>query len=112
MARRHNWREKVLVLEHTESYPTAGVQVPAGGVDPGEDPADTATRELFEETGLRVPGPAQYLSSQRWHDEAAPSRIRHYYRLTAPLETPDRWEHVVSAGEEDSGCCSGCPSGR
>ncbi len=52
---------------------------------------------------MRVPGPTQYLGSHLWHDEAAPSRIRHYYRLTAPLATPDRWEHVVSAGEDDAG---------
>ena len=48
LARSYQWREKVLVyvtrghdllvLEHTADYPDAGVQVPAGGVDPGESP--------------------------------------------------------------------------
>ncbi|WP_207947729.1 GNAT family N-acetyltransferase [Occultella glacieicola] len=114
LARRHGWREKaliyltrrpdeILVLEHTHEYPDAGVQVPAGGVDPGEEPAQAAVRELLEETGLRVSGPAEYLGSHIWHDEAAPSRVRHYYRLRAPLTTPDRWEHIVSAGTDDSG---------
>lgn len=28
-------------------------QMPQGGIDKGEDPADTATRELFEETSIR-----------------------------------------------------------
>lgn len=114
LASEHGWREKalvyvtrgvdkLLVLEHSEESPDAGVQVPAGGVEPGEDPARTAERELLEETGLRVAGPAVHLVSHFWTTEEAPSRIRHYYWLTAPLDTPDSWLHVVSAGEEDVG---------
>lgn len=101
LAREHGWREKalvyltrgtdeLLVLEHTEAFPDAGVQVPAGGVEPGEDPEGTARRELFEETGLRIAGPAVHLDSYSWSDEAAPSRIRHYYwlRHRPPLPMP------------------------
>ncbi len=110
----HGWREKalvyvtrgveeLLVLEHSEEFPDAGVQVPAGGVEPDEDPARTAERELCEETGLRVTDPAVHLVSHYWTTDDAPSRIRHYYWLTAPLDTPDSWLHVVSAGEEDVG---------
>lgn len=110
----NGWREKalvyltrntdeLLVLEHTEDFPDAGVQVPAGGVEPGEHPAVTARRELFEETGVRVPGPAVHLESHFWTNESAPSRIRHYYWLTAPPGVPDVWSHIVSAGEQDAG---------
>lgn len=113
LARLHGWREKVLVyltraddevlvMEHTDDFPDAGVQVPAGGVEPGEEPAATARRELFEETGLWVVSPAVYLDSHVWNGEA-PSRVRHYYWLTAPPDTPDAWSHVVSAGEGDAG---------
>ena len=107
------WREKVLiyltrgddellVLEHTDQFPHAGVQVPAGGVDPGEDPATTAHRELFEETGLQLTDQAIYLASHVL-TRAAPSRVRHYYWMTAPPATPGSWSHVVSAGDEDAG---------
>lgn len=114
LASERGWREKalvyvtrgdedLLVLEHLEESSDAGVQVPAGGVEPGEDPAQTAQRELFEETGLRLAGAAVHLGSHFWTKEDAPSRIRHYYWMTAPLDTPDSWFHVVSAGQDDQG---------
>lgn len=39
---------ELLLFEH----PNAGVQIPAGTVNPGETPAEAATREVIEETGL------------------------------------------------------------
>lgn len=113
LARSHQWREKVLVyvtrsedllvLEHTADYPDAGIQVPAGGVDSGESPEAAATRELFEETGLTARVPPIYLQSCWWPNPDAPSRIRHYYWVKAPAESPTAWSHVVSAGEDDEG---------
>ena len=113
LARSHQWREKVLVyvtrgedllvLEHTAAFPDAGNQVPAGGVDPGEFPEAATTRELFEETGLTAQLPPVYLQSCWWPHSDAPSRIRHYYWVEAPAETPTAWTHVVSAGEDDEG---------
>jgi ADP-ribose pyrophosphatase len=42
-----------LVLERQYRYPLAQefIELPAGKIDPGEDPAETARRELAEETG-------------------------------------------------------------
>lgn len=108
----HGWREKVLayitrrpdellVFAHTEDYPDAGIQVPAGGVEAGEEPAAAVLRETYEESGLELANPV-HLGSYEWQ-LAAPSRIRHFYWLEAPLDTPDRWAHRVSAGDEDRG---------
>lgn len=94
---------ELLVLEHTPEFPTAGVQVPAGGVEPGEQPAATAIRELGEETGLHSSSSAVYLESRIWEQDIAPSRVRHYFWVVAPADTPDRWSHTVTAGEEDEG---------
>lgn len=41
-------RGELLLFEH----PTAGIQIPAGTVDPEEDPTDAVMREALEETGL------------------------------------------------------------
>ena len=76
LARVHVWREKalvyltrgadeLLVLEHTEGFPDAGVQVPAGGVEPGEDPGQPPggsclRRPVF---GLPVPRCISILTS-------------------------------------------------
>ena len=114
LAHENGWREKVLlyvtrgyddllVLEHTADYPEAGVQVPAGGVDPGECPEAAAIRELFEETGLRAGTPAVYLQSCWWPNPEAPSRVRHYYWVAVPAATSAAWAHVVSGGDHDEG---------
>lgn len=113
LAHEHAWREKslvyvtrgndLLVLEHTDEYPGAGVQVPAGGVEPGETPEAAAARELFEETGLQPTTSPVYVESHWWTNEEAPSRIRHYYWQAVPVDTPNSWSHVVSGGEGDLG---------
>ena len=89
------------MLEHSPEFADAGVQVPAGGIDAGEEPGEAVVREVAEETGLLLARPV-YLESREWPTEA-PSRIRHYFWLVAPPETPDSWSHVVRSQDDDHG---------
>ena len=56
--------DNTLVFVRQYRYPMAEVmlELPAGRIEPGEDPVETAKRELIEEAGrLNVPGrPIQY----------------------------------------------------
>ena len=45
------WGNELLVFSHPD-FPEAGIQVPAGTIEPGEEPEVAAVRETFEETGL------------------------------------------------------------
>jgi 8-oxo-dGTP diphosphatase len=43
-----------VLLPHWNERGHSGWTLPGGGMDPGEDPAATAVREVFEETGYHV----------------------------------------------------------
>jgi 8-oxo-dGTP pyrophosphatase MutT (NUDIX family) len=45
------WNDKLLVFSHPD-FPEAGIQAPAGTIEPNEAPEAAALREAFEETGL------------------------------------------------------------
>lgn len=91
--------QRLLVFTHL-SHPmtVTGVQVPAGTIKAGEAPADAATREALEETGLsarvvRELGSAIYdLSPMR--DEIA---RRTFFQLELNEKAPERW----TSGEMD-----------
>ncbi|MFD6139902.1 NUDIX hydrolase [Promicromonospora sp. NPDC060271] len=43
-----------MLLPHWSEHAHSGWTMPGGGLDPGEDPADAAVREVLEETGYHV----------------------------------------------------------
>ena len=53
-------RGVLLLWRHRFITDTWGWEIPAGGLDPGETPADAAVRETLEETGWQ-PGPVRPL---------------------------------------------------
>ncbi len=86
-------RRDVLVFEHDSRYPDAGVQVPAGGVDPGETLEQAAAREAREETGLEHLSAPVYLGSAL-HDWQ-PLQMQHYFWLETTRTVPDAWDHFA-----------------
>src|SRR5947209_4191298 len=93
----------VLAFRHRD-YPVAGIQVPRGTVDAGEDPTATVVREVCEECGLcdaRLVGLlARDIKAQP--DDPAWQWERFFFHLAAP-NAPDTWEHSVTGVGEDNG---------
>ncbi|CAM3647975.1 NUDIX hydrolase [Deinococcus frigens] len=86
----------LLVFDHAD-VPDAGVQLPAGGVEPGETSADAAMRELYEESGLQLTAP-RHLVSYRWEaqlPERFTRQVCYAYAFAAPFEIPDAWTHFA-----------------
>lgn len=83
--------DRLLVFLHP-GIPEAGVQVPAGTIQPGEDPAAAALREAREETGLERLHLVRFLGTQKLEHPTEKSFIRrHYFHLRLEGEAPDRW---------------------
>ncbi len=100
-------RGHLLVFVHPDA-PEAGLQVPAGSVEPGEEPLAAARRELEEETGIQTAtlqslGTARYDMSGHGRDEI---HERSFF-LAEPLEDESidrRWKHLEThdgVGEPD-----------
>lgn len=86
---------ELLVFDHVPAG-DEGVQIVAGGVEPGELPAQTAVRELREESGLSLDGP-QFLVSYLWEaqlPERFTRQVCHAYALSAPAYLPDTWHYT------------------
>lgn len=85
---------RLLLFTHPE-HPEAGIQVPAGTMERGEDPAIAALREAHEESGLRA------LRLERWlgrslFDAHPYGRDEHHDRWFFHIacdEAPERWRH-------------------
>lgn len=87
---------RVLVFRHVD-FPEAGIQVPGGTVEPGEDSEAAALREAREETGLsalRMIG----LLGEREFDLASYGRDqieqRRFYHLRCEGDPPATWRHA------------------
>jgi 8-oxo-dGTP pyrophosphatase MutT (NUDIX family) len=87
--------ERLLVFRHTD-FPEAGIQVPGGSVEPGEDPAAAVLRETEEETGLTAVTLVCYLGECLFdltvfgRDEF---HRRKFYHLRCVETPPETWHH-------------------
>ncbi len=86
---------RLLVFEHVNA-PEAGIQVPGGSLEDGEDPAAGVLREAYEETGLENLTLVGFLGEQ-WRDlrpyGMEQTDHRHFYHLRCEGAVPERWHH-------------------
>jgi 8-oxo-dGTP diphosphatase len=86
---------ELVVVEHPD-FPEAGIQVPGGTVEEGENLDTAVLREAFEETGLQGLAIAHYLGKHErdmrdyGKDEY---QERHFYHLSCTSVIPQRWQH-------------------
>ncbi len=58
-------RDGMLLLTY-QAAPHSEVQLPGGGIDPGESPVQALHREVFEETGWRIANPRRLGAFRRF----------------------------------------------
>ncbi|MFD7288534.1 NUDIX domain-containing protein [Streptomyces sp. NPDC059863] len=105
---RHRAVPELLVFDHI-GMPEAGTQVPAGGVESGEELEEAVLREIAEETGLQtVTVLRQIVVDDRPHPDTGQPRRTSFFYLQAPADTPDSWEHHVHGDGDDAGLIFAC----
>ncbi len=74
----------------------SGLQVPGGGVGPGETPHEAALREAREETGLEGLRVVRYLGDDLFDARPAENVLihRHFFHLAVDGDPPCEWRHV------------------
>ena len=99
---------ELLVFDHVD-FPEAGTQVPAGGMEPGETPAQAAVREVAEETGLTGVEAVAELGVSEWpHPVTGRARRTTYVQLRVTGGTAGDWAHRVAGDGEDGGLRFAC----
>lgn len=97
-------RCQLLLFRH-HFAPEAGIQVPGGTVQPGEDPAMAVLREAYEETGLRHLSLNVFLGVSVRHmddfpESFSPGTIHHryFFHLKCAEEPSRTWRHYERHG--------------
>jgi 8-oxo-dGTP pyrophosphatase MutT (NUDIX family) len=93
-------QDRLLIFSQPDS-PEAGLQVPAGTLEPGEHPSDGVLREAYEETGLENLRLAGFLGiatydMSPWGKD--PAQQRYFFHLELEGEAPESWRHDETGG--------------
>lgn len=90
-------RDGKLLLTH-QTLPEPDLQLPGGGIDPGESPVAALHREVFEETGWRIAAPRRFGVFRRftympeyelWAEKLCTIYIAHPVMRIGPPTEPD-----------------------
>jgi 8-oxo-dGTP pyrophosphatase MutT (NUDIX family) len=98
----------LLTIEHGDIE--AGVQVPAGRLDPGESPEQGLVREVQEETGITGISVVRRLADMDEFERLygpGPHRSQAFH-AEVTTEGPDEWEHRVRGSGADAGVVYRC----
>ncbi|MCX4713025.1 MULTISPECIES: aminotransferase class I/II-fold pyridoxal phosphate-dependent enzyme [Streptomyces] len=99
---------ELLSFAHRD-FPDAGIQVPAGGVDPGEDLETAARRECMEETGIAAIRDLRALGvDQSPHPATGQDRVTVFFHAVIDQTAPDEWRHIVGGVGTDDGMVFDC----
>lgn len=85
-----------LLLFTQPGAPDAGIQVPAGTIEPGENPRDSVMREATEETGLTGLRYVRFLARDTMDMRFCGSdelQRRWFYHLSVEGPTKETWRH-------------------
>ena len=95
--------DKLLVFRHLD-YPEAGVQVPAGHPEEGEELVDAVIRESIEETGLEGFEFVKYLGHREYdfNDKDIGLERRHFYHLRYHGKPEEKWIHYEFDPSDDT----------
>lgn len=94
---------ELLIFAHRD-YPEAGLQVPGGTLEEGENPLAGVLREVKEEAGLEnfsevaLLGETTYVATEKKE-----IHTRTFFQLIYDAVCEETFTHTVSAGEEDVG---------
>ena len=86
---------RLLLFTHPNS-PEAGIQVPAGTIEPGEEPAVAVMREAWEESGLEDLELVHFLGKDtRDMNDCGTDELQHrsFFHLRCTAEPPEQWRH-------------------
>jgi 8-oxo-dGTP diphosphatase len=91
---------RLLVFRHVD-FPEAGLQVPAGTIDPGEEPMVAVLREASEETGLRGLKLISFIArDERDMSDCGVNELQHrwFFHLRHDGEVIESWRHAETSG--------------
>ena len=99
LTREHKNETQLLVFTHRD-YPEAGLQIPAGTVEEGEEIEHALFREIQEESGL-APDDVNLICKLAVFESQEWQTIRHVFHLAIINPQPDSWDWRTNDYDND-----------